>query len=308
LNRRKRRFYGKIVIENKIDSLERSLLKSASDEGWKSALKKFSNKFADSKVIYADDEYRILWRFLLPLTKNAEVLYIGCDWGIQLENLARQVGNLTVGTSDETKLAFLEMFRDQCGLKNIHLRKLDDTDSLRKKESAFDILVLDGYSKWPASQDRHEMWPQFHALLKEGGCVLCNTDLKGWAYKVASKSSAKNSLFKDLPPAQWLSSRKTFLASISRMSREYMFQQGFEETRTYLLLPHYRDSKVMVPLDSPEVFSYFIKSWARARKHNLQNPIIRGLVQFLSPLWKMAHWSLDRLSPSVSILAWKVTH
>lgn len=269
------------------------------------ALREYAGRVPLSELIYFDDNYRIIWRFMLPLTKSSHVLYIGYDWGVQLEQLARQVGSLTVGTSNETKITFLHLFQDQCGLKNISFLKLDDLNSFKEKRSKYDILILDGYSSWVDNLDRHKMWLHFQGLLKEGGCLLCNTEVVNWVHKMAFLGALKRSLLKDMPPALWISSKRKFLSSISRMSREYISRWGFEGTRVYLLLPHYRDSKVIVPLDSQGVFSYFVKSWALARKHSIRNPIIRGLLSFIGPLWRLVYWSLDHLSPFASIVAWK---
>ncbi|MBW2003228.1 MAG: hypothetical protein JRI72_01245 [Deltaproteobacteria bacterium] len=288
------------------NSLKESFVKAASEKGWKYALKEYSGKYSLPKIIYIDDYYRILWRFLLPLTKSCNVLYVGYDWGIQLQYLARQIGTLTVATSSETKIAFLQLVRDQCGLKNIFFIKLDDMNSFRQKGVTFDILILDGYSEWLDNQDRDQMWLQFKALLKQGGCVLCNTDMISWTHRMVSWLITKNILFKDLPPALWLASKKTLLTSISRRSREYMAYWGFEGTKVYLSLPHYQNSKVILPIDNYETFSYFIKHWAQSRRYHINNPIIRALLQFASPLWWLFYWSLDRLSPHASIITWKV--
>lgn len=287
---------------------EESFVKAASEKGWKFALKEYSGRPPLPKIIYIDDHYRTLWRFLLPLTKSCSALYVGYDWGIQLEHLARQIGTLTVATSSEIKIAFLRLVRDQAGLKNIFFIRLDDMNSFKQKSAMFDILILDGYSRWLDNRDRGQMWLQFHALLKKGGCVLCNTDIANWVHKRASPLIARNGSFKDLPPALWLSPKKDLLASISTTTQEYMAQWGFEGTRVYLPLPHYRNCKIVLPMDSREVFSYFVKHWTPSRKYRIRHPIIRGLIGFAGPLCQLIYLSLDRLSACASIVTWKVTN
>jgi hypothetical protein len=290
------------------NNLKKSLLTVATEKGWRSALERHSCRIPSSRIAYSDDDFKTLWRFLLPLTEKCNVLYIGHDWGIQLEHLARQIGTLTVATADETKIAFLRLLQSQCNLTNLFVVELYDTEFFKRKRATFDILILDGHSEWLDNLESNQIWSQLHALLKAGGCVLCNTDVINWIHRMPFYLSTRYGLTKDLPPALWFSSKKKLFASISKMTREYLAQWGFEGTRAYLALPHYQNSKVILPLDTSAVFSYFIKHWISSRKYYFRNPMILRLIRFCGPLWWVTYWCLDRLSPTASIISWKMTH
>ncbi len=290
------------------NSLKESLLTVATEKGWRSALERYSSRIPSSRMAYSDDYFRTLWRFLLPLTEKCNVLYIGYDWGVQLAHLARQIGTLTVATADETKIAFLRLVQNQCNLTNLFVVDLDDTEFFKRKRATFDILILDGYSEWLDNLESNQIWLQLHALLKAGGCVLCNTDVTNWIHRMAFYLNTRYVPPKDLPPALWFSSKKHLFASISKMIREYLAHWGFEGTRVYLALPHYRNSKVILPLDTSAVFSYFIKHWIASRKYHIRNPMILRLIRFCGPLGWLIYWCIDRLSPTASIITWKMTN
>jgi hypothetical protein len=295
------------MVDTFNNSLKESLLTVASEKGWRFALERYSCSIPSFRMAYSDDCFRTLWRFLLPLTEKCNVLYIGYDWGVQLEHLARQIGTLTVATADETKIAFLRLVQNQCDLTNLYVVELDDAEFFKRKRATFDILILDGYSEWLDNLESDQIWLQLHALLKEGGCVLCNTDMTNWIHRMPFHLNTRYVVPKDLPPALWFSSKNNLFASISKTTREYLAHWGFEGTRIYLALPHYRDSKVMLPLDTSAVFSYFIKHRISSQKYHIQNPMILRLIRFCGPLWWLIFWCLDRLSPTASIITWKMT-
>lgn len=289
------------------DSLKESFIKMASENGWQSALEEFSRRTSLNNTVYTNDYFRTVWRFLLPLTKESNVLYIGYDWGVQLEHLARKVCTLTVATSNETKIAFLRLVRDQCSLTNFSIMEVDDVYFSEKKRATFDIIILDGYSKWLENEDRAQIWLKLHGLLREGGCVLCNTDVISWAHRIVLPLTTRYSSLEDLPAALWLTPQKKLFVSITKKSRDFLAQWGLEETRVYLALPHYRNNKVIIPMDRYAISTFFLKYWLPSRKHYIHNPFLNGMSRLVGPLWWLIYWGLDRLSPTATIITWKIT-
>jgi len=210
-----------------------------------------------------------------------------------------------VATANNTKLAFLQLMRNQCGLRNLFLIELDDTNLFKQKNAKFDILILDGYSELLDELQSEQIWPQVYAVLKKGGCVLCNTDMMSWVHNMVLPLIPRNIPFRDLPSASWLFSKKKLFSSISKSSQEYLARWGFEKTRIYIAIPHYRNSKVILPIDNYAVCSYFAKNWTLSRKYHIQNPVIDRMSRFGGALSWFIFWCLDHLSPTASIITWK---
>jgi hypothetical protein len=296
------------MADDNNDNLKKSLLTVAAEQGWQVALKKYSPKTLFHGMVFTDDYFKTLWRFLLPITKECNALYIGYDWGVQLEQLARQINTLTVASADNTKIAFLQLMRKQCDIRNLFLTELNGTNFFVQNKTRFDILILDGYSELLDQMQSEQIWPQVYTVLKKGGWVLCNTDMMSWAHNMVLPLIPQYIPFRDLPSASWLFSNKRVFSSISKSSQEYLARWGFEKTRIYIAIPHYRDSKVILPIDNYAVCSYFAKNWLMSGTYHIQNPIINRMNRFGDALSWLIFWCLNHLSPTASITARKITN
>ncbi len=252
----------------------RKVLGIAREQGWRVATQEYLRLLHPYTYRYSCDESRVDWRFLLPITKQSRVLDFGCGWGAISWALARIAGYVVSVDSTFERVAFLEEKRRQEGVEHILPLFVASMHDLPFAHDSFDLIVLNGVLEW-IPEGETEKRPidaqkfalrRFNELLRPGGVLYIGIENR-YGYNYFLGSPDHNGLpFTGLMPrrvADMVSRRvlkrpyRTLTHSHSGYKR-LLSSAGFKVSEYWWLIPQYREPQYALPLDEPEIVSYYL--------------------------------------------------
>jgi SAM-dependent methyltransferase len=189
---------------------------------------------------------RVDWRLMLGMTRSDHVLDVGSGWGRLAFALAPWVGHLYSLEHVEQELEFQKIMLEERGDSNVTLMHGTILD-LHDRPGALDWVIFNGvFATSPRTEGRdslttrQEMLARACSLLKPGGHVaICIGNRWGVdAFRPSRAGRGGNPLH----PAH--------NGGLS-VHRKLLTRAGFDEVRSFALLPHHSAPRAIIPIDPP---------------------------------------------------------
>lgn len=237
--------------------------------GWDEFTKRYQKKFD-----FTFEENRADWRFVIPLSHDANVLDIGAGMGRTSIPLARAMRHIVAVDPSFLRVKFLKMRAEREGLTNIDVCVGDIFDLPFPKES-FDLIVMNGLLEWVGVTDHFEdpRAAQIASLricfdlLKPGGYLYIGIENR-LALSYLQGIDHSGLRFTSYMP-RWFANAYTKFRkgdeyktyTYSKKGYETLLQEsGFSDTRFYLPYPGYNLPRMMIPYDNINTLAYAIQA------------------------------------------------
>jgi SAM-dependent methyltransferase len=257
------RYWGKVPKED----LERAI-KVIEEDGWDEFKVRYKNKFDQTF-----EENRADWRFIIPITKDFQVLDAGAGMGRISIPMARVVRKVIAFDSSFLRMKFLKKRAEMEGLKNIEVCIADIFNLPFPKES-FDLIVMNGLLEWVGVTDlfydpREAQIKSLRIcmnLLKKGGYLYIGIEnrLAFSNLKAIDHSGLRFTSFLPRPLAnvytKFRKGKKYDTYTYSKRGYEKLLQKcGFGGIDFYLAYPGYNLPRLLIPYDNLNTFSYAVR-------------------------------------------------
>ena len=258
------RYWGKAPKEE----LE-SAIKVIEEDGWDEFRVRYKNKFDQTF-----EENRADWRFVIPITKDFEVLDAGAGMGRISIPMARVVRRVVAFDSSFLRMKFLKKRAEKEGLKNIEVSVADIFNLPFPKES-FDLIIMNGLLEWVGATDsphdpreaQVESLRICMDLLKKGGYLyigienrLALSNLEAIDHSGLRFTSYMPRLIANAY-TKFRKGKRYNTYTYTKRGYEKLFQEsGFNKLDFYLPYPGYNLPRLMIPYDNLHALAYAIRS------------------------------------------------
>ena len=118
------------------------IVRIAAERGWQIAAHEHMRIVNHRAYRLAVDEYGAQLRFLLPLSPDASVLQVRCDWGRVALNLGTWTGSTIAMDDREARVRFVSARRFHMGANRLHIVRGSPLPNLPFVDDAFDAVIL----------------------------------------------------------------------------------------------------------------------------------------------------------------------
>jgi SAM-dependent methyltransferase len=221
-----------------------SLARGAAALGWQHALHDELRLLNPAAYRHAIGQYRVHWRFLLPMGALVRVLDLNCGLGATSFGLANSCGTIVAADASANQAWFVASRARQSNVSNIQAIQLGVEQPLPFQTGSFDSVVFaDGLGSDGNQAIEQRRLNNAHRVLRARGTLL---------FAEANR----------LTPVGGSTQRRTGLQSTAGYVRQIR-QAGFHQLRKYALLPSHREPYFVIPLDEPAYLGFFLRTMLR---------------------------------------------
>jgi SAM-dependent methyltransferase len=274
----------------------RAFVEQARTAGWQQALELLTPALA-AEISHPD---RALWKHMLPLGGESDVLDFGAGWGGLSTSLAQSFRSVTAVDLTLERCEFLALRAAQENLENVVVLQTGADRFLPFPDASYDLIALNGVLEWLPdsnagypSEVQIEYLKEVRRVLKPDGLVYVGIENRfGYGYWFGRQEEHAHIPFVSLMPrrlANWYMRRRrgkdyrTWTYGL-RGYRRLLEGAGMRLERALFPTPDYRWVQAVLPLDDREAMLDYYRSHDQGPRSTLIRMLIRsGLFPYVVP-------------------------
>lgn len=244
-------------------------LKVLERKGWDEFKARYDRKFD-----FTFEENRADWRFIIPVSKDFQVLDMGAGMGRISIPLARVTQNVIALDQSFLRMKFLKMRAKKEGIENIEVCVGDIFDLPFQKES-FDLIIMNGFLEWVGATDRFNNPREAQIaslqickdLLKPGGYLYIGIENRFALSYLRGKDHSGLHFTSYMPRAvanAYMKLRKGRRYDTYTYTKggykKLLREGGFNNIDFYLPYPGYNLPRIMIPYNNLNALAYAVRS------------------------------------------------
>jgi ubiquinone/menaquinone biosynthesis C-methylase UbiE len=247
---------------------------------------------------YVGDESRSAWISIIPHDLQSTFLDVGCGWGTNVLPISREVGLVYALDATFERVKFVEIRSRQDGRSNVK-PVLGSAIKLPIPNNSLDIVAFNGVLEWLGGTDKtrspmdlqQEALQEAWRVLKPGGHVYIGIENRfSLRYMLGDHDDHSFMRFTSLMPRSVanlycrLRSGEPYFTYTHSLAEYHglLHEAHFEDIRSYLPWPDYRNPTSIIPLERGPVLEHLSSLSSSESTSSIRQRVYLSLLKMLT--------------------------
>jgi len=262
------------------------LIRLAEEDGWKVAQNNFVQDYNGDEgqdfMSAVTDAGRADWKFLLPLSRDSQVLDLGCGWGMLAVDLTGFYREVIAMDACLPRVKLLQMRKIQDGILNLIPLCGGNTRFLPFPDESFDLVVMNGsFGRLANSimgnpqEIQESLLRETFRILRGKGIIYLGVENRyGYPFLSGHRDPHSGLRWGNVLPRRLANPYSRFVRgeefrtySHSYWGLEGLLERaGFSKVEFYTVYPHYNHIQKIIPVDDHAILKRWVYLLEDGRK------------------------------------------